>query len=191
MINLILASKSSIRKKMLEEAGLSFEVFVSNPDETPDLSKSFEEQLKEISLRKAQTVFEATINKGKRIIVSADQNIVFNNTMYGKPKDLDTARKLLASMQGNNNIYSYVGNSIIYADGNKIIKIINSCDIARMRMDNITNQQLEDYLANNNPLTKCGGINIVDTNFLHLEEGKMSTASGMTIEILQELLSSL
>ena len=191
MVKIILASKSSIRKQMLKEAGLSFEVFVSNADETPDLSKSFEEQLKEISLRKAKAVFEATIDNGKRVIVSADQNIVFNNIMYGKPKDLDTARELITSMKGNNNIYSYVGNSIIYADGDRVIKMINNCDIARMCMDNITSEELEDYLINNNPLSKCGGINIVDTNFLHLEEGKMSTASGMTIEFLQELLSSL
>lgn len=191
MIKIILASKSSIRKQMLEEAKIPFEVFVSNADETPDLSKSFQEQLKEISLRKARTVFEATINMGKKIIVSADQNIVFNNIMYGKPKDLNSARELINSMKGNNNIYSYVGNSIIYADGDKIIKTINKCDIARMRMDNITNEELENYLINNSPLSKCGGINIVDTHFLHLEEGKMSTASGMTIEFLQELLSSL
>ena len=52
-------------------------------------------------------------------------------------------------------------------------------------------QDLENYLANQNPLTKCGGINILDSKFLHLEEGKMSTACGMTMEYLQELLSSL
>jgi len=191
MINLILASKSSIRKKMLEETHIPFEVIISNSDETPDLSKSFEDQLKEISLRKAQAVFNATIDKGERIIVSADQNIVFNNVMYGKPKDLDSARNLIKSMQGNDNIYSYVGNSIIYANKNKILKTINKCDIARMSMDNISEESLEKYLTNHNPLSKCGGINIVDTEFLHLKEGLMSTASGMTIEYLQELLCSL
>lgn len=188
--SLILASKSAIRKKMLERSGIPFEIIVSNADETPDLSKSFGEQLKEISMKKAKVVFEATVDRGERIIVAADQNIVFNNVMYGKPKSLDEARKLIKSMEGNNNIYAYVGNSIIYANGNTIIKVINNYDISRMRMDNISDKELEDYLTNQKPLTKCGGISIVDAKFLHLEEGRMSTACGMTIEYLQDLLST-
>ena len=188
--SLILASKSEIRKKMLERSGIPFEIIVSNADETPDLSKSFGEQLKEISMKKAKVVFEATVDRGERIIVAADQNIVFNNVMYGKPKSLVEARKLIKSMEGNNNIYAYVGNSIIYANGNTIIKIINNYDISRMRMDNISDKELENYLTNQKPLTKCGGISIVDAKFLHLEEGRMSTACGMTIEYLQDLLST-
>lgn len=190
MIKVILASKSAIRKKKLEEAGIPFEVIVSNADETSDLSKSFEEQLKEISMRKAQVVFKETIDKGERIIVAADQNIVFNNVMYGKPKDINSARELIKSMEESDEIYAYVGNAIIYANGDKIIKVINNCDISRMRMDKLSKEQLEDYLTNKKPLTKCGGISIDDAEFLHLEEGKMSTACGMTIEYLQELLSS-
>lgn len=190
MPKVILASKAFFRKKMLEENNIPFEIIVSDADETSDSSKPFDEQLKDISMRKAKVVFESTANEGKRVIVAADQNIVFNNIMYGKPQNLDEARTFIKSMAGSDNIYSYVGNSLIYADGNNIIEVINNCDISRMRMDDISEEELEDYLANNNPLSKCGGINIVDTKFLHLVEGKMSTAVGMTIEYLQDLLSS-
>ena len=190
MPKVILASKAFFRKKMLEENNIPFEIIVSDADETSDSSKPFDEQLKDISMRKAKVVFEQTVNEGKRVIVAADQNIVFNNIMYGKPQNLDEARIFIKSMAGSDNIYSYVGNSLIYADGNNIIEVINNCDISRMRMDDISEEELEDYLANNNPLSKCGGINIVDTKFLHLVEGKMSTAVGMTIEYLQDLLSS-
>ena len=190
MVSIILASKSSIRKQMLENAKIPFEVMVSNADESPDLSKSFEEQLADISMRKAQVIFEKTMDRGPRIIVAADQNIVFEKAMYGKPKTLEEARKLILSMQGHNDIYAYVGNALIYANGRQKLKVINNCDIARMSMDLFSNEELEDYLANQKPLTKCGGINITDTKFLHLEEGKMSTACGMTVEYLQKLLSS-
>lgn len=33
------------------------------------------------AIRKAKVVFEATLNRKERIIVAADQNIVFNNVM--------------------------------------------------------------------------------------------------------------
>lgn len=191
MYELILASQSLIRKKILETVGIPFEVIVADVEETPDLSKSFGEQLQEISMRKAKVVFEKTINRAKRIIIAADQNIVFRNHMYGKPKTIEEAKQLIQSMSGNTDIYSYVGNAIIYADGDKILQVISNYDISRMYMDSISEEQLNNYVLHKKPLTKCGGINIIDTEFLHLKEGKMSTACGMTIEYLQELLSSL
>lgn len=191
MVEVILASQSSFRKKMMEESKIPFEVIVSDADETPVFSKSFQDQLKEISMRKAQTVFDMTINRGKRVIVAADMNMFFDGVMYGKPKTLDDARKLIKHMMGSKEIYGYCGNAIIYADGNKIIKTVNEFDSARMSMEKIPDEELEIYLKDKNPLSKCGGVNPRDASFLHLEEGKLSTASGMTIEYLQDLLSSL
>lgn len=192
MVKIILASQSPIRKEMLEEAKFPFEVIVSDADETPDETKTFEEQLKEISMRKAKVVFERTSNQGERIIVAADQNIVFNNKMYGKPATIEEARKLIKSMQGSDKVFAYTGNTVIHADGNKILGIINDCDISRMRMDdNIPEEELEDYLKNKSPLKRCAGISIIYSDFLHLEEGKYSTACGMTIENLQDMLTSI
>ena len=91
----ILASKSAVRKQQLIDDSIPFEVIVSNADETPDESKSFKNQLAEISMRKAKTVFEATKDRGLRLIIAADQNIVFDNVMYGKPKSIDEACHLL------------------------------------------------------------------------------------------------
>ncbi len=187
-INIILASKSEIRKQMLEEADIPFEVIVSDADETPDLSKSFGEQLQDISMRKAKIVFEKTINRGKRIIVAADQNMVFDNVMYGKPNSIENARQLLKTMMGKDNIFAYTGNAILYADGNKVVKEINNYDISRLSMDKLSDEVMERYLKDSKPLTKCGGISISDAEFLHLKEGRLSTAYGMTIEYLQEMI---
>ena len=66
MIDIILASKSPFRKEMLEKRKIPFEVIVSNADETPDESKSYEEQLKDISKRKAMKVLRRNIIKGKK-----------------------------------------------------------------------------------------------------------------------------
>lgn len=186
---IILASKSPIRKVMLQELNIPFEVIVSNADETPTEELSFEKQLQEISMRKAQVVLEKTT--GKRIIVAADQNIVFDGKMYGKPATIEEARTLIKSMIGSNEIYAYVGNAIIYADEyNQILKIINNCDISRMSMDCVEDGAIENYLTYGSPLDKCGGINIDVVDFLHLQEGRLSTARGMTTEFLQQILES-
>ena len=112
----ILASKSAVRKQQLIDNSIPFEVIVSNADETPDKSKSFKNQLAEISMRKAQTVFEMTKDRGVRLIIAGDQNIVFNGIMYGKPKTITEARNLLSQMRGSEEVYAYTGNAVLLAE---------------------------------------------------------------------------
>ena len=189
--HVILASKSNIRKKKMIEANIPFEVIVSNADETPNKEKSFRAQLAEISMRKAKHVLDETSERGIRLIIAADQNIVFDGKMYGKPKNIEDARKLIKNMMGREDIYSYTGNAVLIADGKEILESTNITDIARMSMDKISEEELEDYLANNEPLKKCGGFSIDDAPFVHLKEGRYSTACGMTIEIAKEMYKAI
>jgi len=187
----ILASKSAIRRKQLIDENIPFEVLVSNADETPDESKSFENQLAEISMRKAKKVFELTADRGLRLIIAADQNIVFGNVMYGKPKSIDDARNLIKSMMGSEEVYAYTGNTVLLAEKDTILQSINITDVARLSVDEISTDELEAYLAEKRCLTYCGGILISDANFIHLKEGRMSTAKGMTLEYAKEMMSNI
>lgn len=186
----ILASKSAIRKQQLIDESIPFEIMVSNADETPDTSKSFRNQLAEISMRKAKKVFEETKDRGLRLIVAADQNIVFNNVMYGKPKSIDKARQLLNCMMGSEEVYAYTGNAVLLAEKDKVLQCINVTDVARMSVDNISDKELEEYLATGRCLSYCGGISITDAKFIHLKEGRLSTAKGMTLEYAKEMMSN-
>lgn len=187
----ILASKSAVRKQQLIDESIPFEVIVSDADETPDESKSFKNQLAEISMRKAKKVFEETMDRGLRLIVAGDQNIVFDNVMYGKPKSIEAARELLLSMMGSEEVYAYTGNAVLLADKDNILQSINVTDVARMSVDTISDERLEEYLTKSKCLSYCGGISIAYANFVHLKEGRMSTAKGMTIEYAKEMLSNL
>ena len=187
----ILASKSVVRKQQLIDNSIPFEIIVSNADETPDESKSFKDQLAEIAMRKAKTVFDATKDRGLRIIVAGDQNMVFNNKMYGKPESIEEARKLLRQMRGSEEIYAYTANAVLLAKKDKILQSINITDVARLSVDNISDNEAENYLKDGTCLSFCGGISIHNASFVHLKEGRMSTANGMTIEYLKELMSNL
>lgn len=188
---IILASQSEVRKRQLIEESIPFEIIVSNADETPDESKNFRNQLADISMRKAMKVFDETLNRGLRLIIAADQNIVFEDVMYGKPKTLDEARLLIMKMMGSEEVYAYTGNAVLLAEGEDILQSINVTDVSRMSVDNITDDELEIYLSDGKCLTYCGGISISNSNFVHLKEGRMSTARGMTLEYAKELRKSL
>ncbi len=187
----ILASKSAVRKQQLINEGIPFEVMVSDADETPDESKSFKNQLADISMRKAKKVFEETKHRGLRLIIAGDQNIVFEKVMYGKPKSIEEARKLISRMRGSEDVYAYTGNAVLLVKKDKILQSVNITDTARLRLDDISDEELETYLAKGKFLSYCGGISITDASFVHLKEGRMSTATGMTLEYAKEIMSSL
>ena len=188
---IILASQSEVRKRQLIEESIPFEIIVSNADETPDESKNFRNQLADISMRKAMKVFDETLDRGLRLIIAADQNIVFEDVMYGKPKTLDEARLFIMKMMGSEEVYAYTGNAVLLAEGEDILQSINVTDVSRMSVDKITDDELEIYLSDGKCLTYCGGISISNSNFVHLKEGRMSTARGMTLEYAKELRKSL
>ena len=188
---IILASKSVVRKQQLIDENIPFEIIVSNADETPDNSKSFKNQLAEISMRKAKTVFEMTKDRGLRLIIAADQNIVFNGNMYGKPKSIEEARNLLIQMRGSEEIYAYTGNCVLLAKNDTILQSINITDVARLSIDNISDEEMDNYLSDGTCLSFCGGISLSKALFLHLKEGRLSTAKGMTLEYAQEMMSNL
>ena len=142
-------------------------------------------------MRKAKVVFEKTKERGRRLIVAADQNIVFEGKIYGKPKNINEARKLIGRMRGSEDVYAYTGNTVILADNDKVMQSINATDIARLSIDNISDETLEKYLSEGRYLSYCGGILMGDANFIHLKEGRMSTARGMTLEYAEELMQSL
>lgn len=187
----ILASKSAVRKQQLIDSSIPFEVIVSNADETPDESKSFRDQLAEISMRKANTVFKETTDRGRRLIVAGDQNIMFNGVMYGKPKTVEEARTLIKSMRGSEEVYAYTGNAVLLAEHDKILQSINVTDVSRLSVDNISDEELENYLKDGKCLSICGGISINNALFVHLKEGRLSTAKGMTLEYAEEMMKSL
>lgn len=189
-LNIILASSSRYRKKQMIDANLNFEVIVSNVDETPDESLSFKDQLAEIAMRKAMKVLEDTKDRGLRLIVAADQNMYFNGKMYQKPVDIKEAKEFLYEMMGFKEIYAYTGNAILLVDKDKILQSINITDEVRMSMDNITDEEIDNYIEEYNPLDSCGAI-VLGPSFFHLEEGRQSTLDGMTLEYTLELLKNI
>ena len=187
----ILASGSKYRKATLETIGIPFEVMTSNADETPDHSKSLKDQLADIAMRKARAVFEKTKNRGRRLIVAADHNLMFESKLYGKPKSIEEARNFLYAFRSSNEVYSYTGNALLLAEKDQIIQSLNITDTARLAYDNISDIEIENFLHQNTWDQVCGGANVNNSLFIRIAKGRTSTAYGMTTEYIEELLNNL
>ncbi len=100
----ILASQSPRRKQLLAWADLSFEVIVSEADETYPKEMAVEEVPVHIAKHKALAVQEKiekelTAHQGKWII-AADTIVVLDNEIIGKPVDREDAIKILTQLSG-------------------------------------------------------------------------------------------
>ena len=188
-VTLILGSQSKPRKAILEEEGFEFSICVAEGDEYFDENLPYAENLKNISRAKADEVMGKTNSYGHRVIVCADQMINFEGKMYGKPKSMDEARATIKSFLGKN-VKACVGNTIFEVNNGKIIREICTVDEAVLEVESVSDEELENYLENGNPFNKCGGINVKQTPFVRLVEGKMSTARGITVELLKDFMKA-
>ncbi|MBR4351409.1 MAG: Maf family protein [Bacilli bacterium] len=189
-IKVILASSSKYRRRQMIDANIPFEVVVPDVDETPNESLSYKDQLADIAMRKANKVLNETKEMGLRLIIAADQNMYFNGKMYQKPVDEKEAREFLYEMMGSKEIYAYTGNAILLVDNDKVLQTINITDQVRMSMDNISDEEIDNYIKEYNPLDSCGAI-VFGPSFFHLEEGRMSTLDGLTLEYAIEMLKNI
>ena len=106
-------------------------------DESMDSNLTPEENVKNVSLRKAIVKKE---EYNDYIQIGCDTIVALDNKIYGKPKDLDDAKKMLEELSGKTHkVIS--GLTVIYKD--KIIKEIDILNINSIPKKNINNYLFE------------------------------------------------
>ena len=146
MINkIILASKSKIRKKILEENGISCQVEVANIDE--DLVK--ESLLKEgtapdiISKNLAELKANKISQKSNgAVVLGADSIIDLNGTIISKPSNRNEALKILQKLNGKKH---YLISSVCISKNG--FMIWNYTDRAALTMKEMTIEEIKAYLV--------------------------------------------
>jgi septum formation protein len=156
----ILASQSPRRKQLLAWADLSFEVIVSEADETYPEEMGVEEVPVHIAKHKALAVQEKiakelTAHQGKWII-AADTIVVLDNEIIGKPVDREDAIKILTKLSGKKH-------RVI--TGVCLIKDQESQSFSETTMvhfHTLTLEQITYYIDQYQPYDKAGAYGIQD-----------------------------
>ena len=149
---LILASGSRIRRQLLEEANIEFQVINSNVDE--DLLKkqlrgrSFSEQVIRLASEKARTV---SMNNLEAFVIGSDNMCTIDDKIFDKPTDHEDAVNHLSSLSGKKH---FQNNGIsIYHEGSEIW---SNFDVTELEMKKLSLQEIEDYLSLDKPYSACG-----------------------------------
>ncbi len=150
---IILASGSPRRKMILEKTGLKFSVDVSDFNEDALEFSSPREMVEKLSLEKAKIVAK---RNPKALIIAADTTVFLNNEIIGKPKSKADAFRILKLLSGNKH-QVITGFTII-----KGKKIITKHVISDVVFKNISDEQINAYIATGEPMDKAGGYGIQD-----------------------------
>ena len=140
-----LASKSKIRKKILEKNGIKCVVEAANIDE--DLvKKSLEKEgatpsiiSKNLAELKANKISQ---KKNGKIVLGADSVIDLKGKIISKPTNREEAFKILKNLNGKDH---YLISSVCISKNGRMIW--NYTDKAKLTMKDMTDSELKNYLS--------------------------------------------
>jgi septum formation protein len=142
-MSLILASGSAIRRKVLEAAGVAFEVDVPRVDEEAAKASLRRDGLKPRDQADALAALKALSVSQRRegLVIGADQMLAIEGETLDKPKDRAEARSHLMRMRGKS--HELLCAAVIARGGEVIWRHIET---PRLRMRQFSDAFLEEYL---------------------------------------------
>jgi septum formation protein len=155
--NIVLASGSPRRKELLHWAGVSFEVIVSEIDETPIKNETPSKMVRRLSREKAVAVGQQLILKSRdAIVVAADTTVVSpRGKILGKPVDMKEAFKMITELQGKTH-QVLTGYAIVKIKKGKIQKTSTKVVKTLVTMRALTKEQRNFYLDQGESMDKAG-----------------------------------
>ena len=145
MHKIILASKSKVRKKILDENEIECKVFPANIDEELVKKSLLKENVDPEIISK--NLAELKSNKislkfNNEIVLGADSVIDINKELISKPKDREEALKILKKLNGKTH---YLISSVCISKNGSMIW--NYTDKAALTMKDLTEKELKEYLS--------------------------------------------
>ena len=188
-MRIILASKSPRRRELLDLIDLKYEVIPSNADETFEKGLTLEEQSKRLGVIKAKAVFDKT--EGDRIVIGSDTMVEKDGIIYEKPKDKKDAIRMLEQLKGGK--HHVITSLCVLAEKNgKYFEYIDY-DIAEVYLKDISKEEIEKWVDENNPIDKAGAYAIQSKFAVFVEKivGNYNTVVGLPVHKLYDVLKQI
>ncbi len=143
-MKIILASKSGVRKKILDKNNISCDVVESNVDEDEVKISLLAEGADPLTISKNLAEIKSIKVSSKnpdKLVLGADSVISLNNELINKPKNREEAFTILKKL---NNSKHYLISSVCISKNGAMIW--NHSDSSELKMKNLSDDQLEKYL---------------------------------------------
>lgn len=178
-LKLILASGSPRRAKLLQQAGLSFDVIVPEIDESPLPN----EPPADFVLRTAREKAES-IPAGDAVVLAADTAVVDGRKILGKPIDSADAAAMLRSLSGRTHL---VMTGVCLYTTEKVHCFHVETEVTFRKL---SEEEILDYVASGEPMDKAGAYAIQGgaAKMARRVNGSYSNVVGLPLcEVIEEL----
>ena len=191
MFNLILASKSKVRKEILEKNNIKCLVEYSNVDEDPVKESLLKEGAtpeiisKNLAELKANKISQ---KKNEDMVIGADSVIDLEGELISKPLSRDNAMLILKKLNGKKH---YLISSVCISKNGRMVW--NYTDKAALTMKKMSDEELNEYLS------KISDEDLYAYNVYQIEgegrrlfsniEGDEDTIMGLPVKRIKEYLN--
>lgn len=189
MVQVILASSSASRLRLLESAGITPKVIVSGVDEEASEfdSLSPSELVIALAILKAHTVKESAPENS--LIIGCDSTFEFNGKSLGKPGNRKNAIARCKELSGKSG-FLHTGHCLI--DLKQGIEL-SERSTAKVQFAQMTEVEILDYVDSGEPLNVAGGFTLdgLSAPFITNIEGDPSGIIGLSLPLLRKMIISL
>ena len=187
MRKIYLASDSKARRELLKNLGLKFEILISRIKEIRKKgSLSYPALVKANALAKAESVARR-VKEG--VIIAADTITLEGKEIFGKPKNLTDAKKMLKRLSRHPQ-WVYTGIAIIDKDSGRTLL---DYEKTRVYMDRLNEKEIDNYFVKVSPLDKAGSFDIQGKGALFIRriDGCFYNVVGMPLRKLYRMFKRL
>lgn len=177
-MNILLASGSPRRKKLLGDLGYDITVAVPLFDEGQIRAED-----------PAQLVAALAEGKGRSVcapqdtlLVAADTVVAFGDRILEKPIDAADAKAMLLMLSGNTH-QVYTG---VYLRRGEKEQVFTDCSSVTFRA--LSEQEIDAYVQSGSPMDKAGSYGIQETDFVEKIQGSFNNIVGFPTELFQKII---
>ena len=192
MIKIILASKSKVRKKILDDEDILNEVKPSNVDEDVVKLSLLKEKASPEIISKNLAELKANKISGKysdNLVLGADSVIDLDGELISKPSSREEALEILRKLNGKKH---YLISSVCISKNGSMVW--NHTDRAALTMKKMSENELKDYLAkiSNEALYAYNVYQIEGEgrNLFSKIDGNENTIMGLPVEKIKKYLNN-
>ncbi|MGB3534367.1 MAG: Maf family protein [Microcoleaceae cyanobacterium] len=203
--NLILASASTARRQLLEDAGIfpivcpsdfdESQIKVNHPGQLVETLAECKAQVIVDKIKQGKPLFSANNDSNKQplsenlLVLGCDSVLVVDNEIYGKPKDAAEAFYRWQIMRGHVG-QLFTGYALIdIQSGDKQIK----SQITQVHFASVSDDEIRAYIATGEPMN-CAGCFAIDGKgglFIEKLEGCHTNVIGLSLPLLRKMLNRL
>lgn len=178
-MRIILASASPRRRELMRGITTDFEVIPAKGEEKVNLSLFPEKIACGLAEAKCDEVFSGN---PKSLVIACDTIVVYGNTVLGKPKDAEDAKKTLKMLSGKT--HKVITGVCVRTASKKSVKD----EVTEVRFNNLTDEFIDTYVAGGSPMDKAGSYGIQDGGVVKAYYGSYTNVVGFPVGLVKKMI---